>query len=115
MQIRLKEIMQEKGIPSIALASMVGLSKNTISNLINNKTKPSLDTLNEIAEKIGVPVWQLFASPDDVAGSGDFVAFIKDGKNIYHADSWQELEKIVEELKQNPIIHKNIRGKEYFK
>lgn len=66
MQIRLKEIMQEKGITSIALASMVGLSKNTISNLINNKTKPSLDTLNEIAEKIGVPIWQLFASPEEV-------------------------------------------------
>lgn len=66
MQIRLKEIMQEKGLTSVALASMVGLSKNTISNLINNKTKPSLDTLNEIAEKIDVPLWQLFASPEEV-------------------------------------------------
>lgn len=39
--------------------------------------------------------WQLFASPEEVAGGGSFVAFIKDGRDIYHADSWQELEKII--------------------
>lgn len=39
--------------------------------------------------------WKLFASPEEVAGSGDFVAFIKDGREIYHVDSWQEMEKLV--------------------
>lgn len=101
MKIRLKEIMQEKGITSVALASMVGLSKNTISNLINDKTKPSLDTINDIATALDIPMWQLFASPEDVAGSGNFVAFIKDGKNIYHADSIEELENIVLKLKMD--------------
>lgn len=120
MQIRLKEIMQERGITSIALASMVGLSKNTISNLINNKTMPSLDTLNEIAEKINVPIWQLFTSPEDVAGSRDFVAFIKDGNNIYHANNIEELEDVITGIKgvreeRKFIQHKNIRGREYYK
>lgn len=39
--------------------------------------------------------WQLFASPEEVAGNGEFVAFIKDGREIYYADSWQEIEKLV--------------------
>nr|DAY23460.1 MAG TPA: helix-turn-helix domain protein [Caudoviricetes sp.] len=101
MQIRLKEIMQERGITSVALASMVGLSKNTISNLINNKTMPSIDTLNEIAEKINVPLWQLFVSPEEVAGGGEFVAFVKDGNETYQANNLSELEKIVQEIKEN--------------
>lgn len=44
----------------------------------------------------------------------------EDGNEVYHAGSWQELEKIVNEIKgeeseRKPIEHKNIRGKEYFK
>lgn len=26
---------------------------------------------------------------------GDFVAFVKNGREIYHVNSWQELEKLV--------------------
>ena len=64
--------------------------------------------------------WQLFVSPEEVAGGGSFVAFIKDGSKIYHTNNLSELEKIVDELKgaepeRKPIEHKNIRGKEYFK
>ena len=92
--------MQEKGLTSVALASMVGLSKNTISNLINNKTKPSLDTLNEIADKIDVPMWQLFASPADVSGSRDFVAIVRYNGELKEVTSVGELEKIVLELKK---------------
>lgn len=100
MQIRLKEIMQEKGITSAALASMVGLSKNTISNLINDKTKPSLGTINEIAEKIGVPMWQLFASPEEVAGRNDFLAIIKYNGELKEVSSVEELENIINEIKK---------------
>ena len=95
MQIRLKEIMQERGITSVALASMVGLSKNTISNLINNKTMPSIDTLNEIAEKINVPLWQLFAEPK----RQDFSAIIDYKGELRKVTSIEELEKVVQELK----------------
>ena len=112
MQIRLKEIMQERGITSIALASMVGLSKNTISNLINIKTMPSLDTLNEIAEKINVPLWQLFTEPQKY----DFSAIIDYKGELKKVTSVEELERVLSEIKgeRPPILHKNIRGKEYF-
>ena len=111
--MRIRDIIEQQGITTKEVADKIGISVSALNQNISGN--PSVKVLEKIATALDVPMWQLFASPDDVAGSGDFVAFIKDGKNIYHADSWQELEKIVEELKQNPIIHKNIRGKEYFK
>lgn len=62
MQLRLKELMQEKGVTSVALAEMIDVSKVTVSNLINNKTMPSLSTLETIAQALGVEVWELFVS-----------------------------------------------------
>lgn len=68
MKVRIKEIMQQKGITSVALSEMMGISKATVSNLINNKTMPSIDTLGKIAEVLDVPNWQLFASEEEVFG-----------------------------------------------
>lgn len=38
MQVRIKDIMIEKGVSSVSLADMIGVSKVTVSNLINSKT-----------------------------------------------------------------------------
>lgn len=66
---RIKEIMQEKGVSSVLLAEKIGVSKVTVSNLINNKTMPSLKTMEDIANALEVPMWQLFASPEEVGGN----------------------------------------------
>lgn len=68
MQVRIKDIMIEKGVSSVSLADMIGVSKVTVSNLINNKTMPSVDTLEKIATALDVPMWQLFASKEEVQG-----------------------------------------------
>lgn len=114
---RIEEVIKEHGYTITSLAEKIGTSKQ---NLFAKLKSPSYPTLIEIATALNVPMWQLFVSPEEVAGSGEFVAFIKDGREIYHANSWQELEKIVNEIKgeeseRKPIEHKNIRGKEYFK
>lgn len=69
MKARIKEIMQEKGVSSVLLAEKIGVSKVTVSNLINNKTMPSLKTMEDIANALEVPMWQLFASPEEVGGN----------------------------------------------
>ena len=71
MQVRIKDIMIEKGVSSVSLADMIGVSKVTVSNLINSKTMPSVETLEKIATALNVPMWQLFASPDEVKGEED--------------------------------------------
>lgn len=62
--------MQEKGISSVVLAGENRRSKVTVSNLINDKTMPSLKTMEDVANALDVPMWQLFASPDEVGGNG---------------------------------------------
>ncbi len=69
MKTRIKEIMQEKGISSVGLAEKIGVSKVTVSNLINDKTMPSLKTIEDVANALDVPMWQFFASPDEVGGN----------------------------------------------
>lgn len=66
MTIRIKERMQEKGITSVVLSEKIGVSKVSISYIINGKQKPSFDTLEKIAEALEVPMWQLFVDPDKI-------------------------------------------------
>lgn len=58
---------------------------------------PSLDTLNEIAEKINVPLWQLFTEPQKY----EFSAIIDYKGELKKVTSIEELEKIVQEIKEN--------------
>ena len=95
--MRIKEILKEKGITLSQLADTMGVSRQALSRQVAGKLL--VEKAEEIANALDVPIWQLFASSEEVAGSGDFVAFIKDGREIYHADSWQELEKLVSNKK----------------
>lgn len=67
--LNIKEHLKASGKTAKELAEAVGISRVTASNIINNKTAPSLETLQRMAEALGVPLWQLFASPEDVAAS----------------------------------------------
>lgn len=92
--IRIKEICKEKGITLEDLAKRLGILRTSLSQALSRNSF-STDKLSDIANALNVPMWQLFVSPEEVAGGGEFVAFIKDGREIYHANSWQELEKII--------------------
>lgn len=91
--MRIKEILKEKGITLSQLADTMGVSRQALSRQVAGKLL--VEKAEEIANALNVPMWQLFASSEEVAGSGEFIAFIKDGVNIYHANSWQELEKLI--------------------
>lgn len=82
MQVRIKEIMVEKGVSSVSLADTIGVSKVTVSNLINNKTMPSVETLEKIASALDVPMWQLFASPEEVKDDANTITCPHCGKKI---------------------------------
>lgn len=42
---------------------MIGVSTTSLSRIITNEQKPSLDTLEKIAIALDVPVSELFAAP----------------------------------------------------
>ena len=95
--MRIRDIIEQKGITTKEVADKLGISVSALNQSISGN--PSVRVLENIATALDVPMWQLFASPEEIAGTGDFVAFIKDGMEIYHADSWQELEKLVSNRK----------------
>lgn len=55
----LKEILDQKGIKQAWLADKLRVSKVTVNNWCTNRSQPSLETLNLIAELIGVQVSEL--------------------------------------------------------
>ncbi len=65
---RIKEVMIEKGIKSKDLAERLGKTKQYISNVTNGSANVSMQMLSDIATALGVPVWQLIASREEVFG-----------------------------------------------
>lgn len=97
--MRIKEILKEKGMTLQELADKMDVSRQALSRQVAGKLL--VEKAEEIACMLDVPMWQLFVSPEEVAGSGSFVAFVKSGIKTYHANSLSELEKIVQEIKEN--------------
>ncbi len=61
---RIKEVIKEKGFTITSLADRLGIARESLSRMI---VSPSYPTLEKIATALGVPMWQLFASPKEVA------------------------------------------------
>lgn len=96
--MRIRDIIEQKGITTKEVADKLGISVSALNQSISGN--PSVRVLENIATALDVPMWQLFASPEEIAGSGDFVALIKDGKNLYSAGNWQELKELIEKNKK---------------
>lgn len=60
MELRIKSILKEKGMTNIAIADKVGITRPNMSNIVNGKTKPSLETLDKIADALNVHISELF-------------------------------------------------------
>jgi len=66
MNLRIKEILQQKGKKAVWLSKGIGVTDVNTRNIINGVVTPKLETLVKIAEALNVPLWQLFASPEEV-------------------------------------------------
>ena len=66
MKLRIKEIMEAKGVTSVSIAEKVGIHKVSVSNIINGKINPSTETLDKFAEALGVEAWELLVSKEEI-------------------------------------------------
>ncbi len=66
---RIKEILKEKGITQQELADKLGVTRISIVKTLAGN--PSQETLERIANALNVPMWQLFASPNEVKQTGN--------------------------------------------
>lgn len=69
--LRIKELCKKQGMTLQGLASVAGLSQNSISGLATGKQKPSFDTLEKLASALNVEVGELFTPKND------FIAFVR--------------------------------------
>lgn len=61
---RIKEILKEKEMTVNQLADMLDISRQALSKQIQGKML--VETAQRIADALNVPMWQLFASPNDI-------------------------------------------------
>ena len=66
MELRLKEILAQKGITLKDFANSSGISQSNLSNYLNGNISPTLDTLKKIATNLNVDLVELFKEKDDV-------------------------------------------------
>lgn len=66
MDLRLKEILAQRGVTLKDFAQMSGISQSNLSNYLNGNISPTLDTLKKIASFLNIDVVELFREKDDV-------------------------------------------------
>ncbi|UWF79521.1 MAG: helix-turn-helix domain protein [Bacteriophage sp.] len=66
---RIKEVLKEQGITINELADKMGISRVTLSTQINGTA--NIVSYEKIATALNVPMWQLFASPEEVQPKKD--------------------------------------------
>lgn len=64
MELRVKEITKSKGLTMQQLSEKLGVTRDTLTRNVNGN--PTIETLSKIATALEVPIWQLFASPEEV-------------------------------------------------
>lgn len=81
--MRIKELLKEKGLTQQELADKVGVSYQSMKQTLNAPSVTT-STLEKIATALDVPMWQLFASPEEVQPKKDGLSLTCPhcGKNI---------------------------------
>ncbi|MBG6129523.1 transcriptional regulator with XRE-family HTH domain [Aquimarina sp. EL_43] len=59
---RIKEVLEDKGIKQTWLSEKLGKSYNMVNSYVQNRTQPSLEVLNQVAEILDVDVKELIVS-----------------------------------------------------
>lgn len=72
VELRIKEIMKERKMTGKSLAEIMGKRPQYISNIINGGKGVSINSLEEIARYLNVPISSLFADYTDNGASGQF-------------------------------------------
>ena len=102
MALRIKEIMESKGLTNTTLSELMGVSKQAVGQMVKAESLTTA-TLEKIANALKVPMWYLIASPEmvaaDVSKDNDFAAFVRCKGIHWTADNIEEFEKIVEEVR----------------
>jgi transcriptional regulator with XRE-family HTH domain len=97
--IALKELRGKRGLSIRALAEKSGLAVNTLSLIENEKTSPSVATLQQLAVALEVPITSFFEN----GAPKNRVAYIKAGQRVGAAFAHGTLEDLGSNLTERTI------------
>lgn len=111
MDLRLKEVLDEKNMSLVALSEKTGIEKGNLSSIANNKKNPTMETLSKIAKALEISLAELFESPKKEEING-FVEYNGGVYKINSIDKFQEFTTMVENEKYEEIgrIANNANG-----
>ena len=72
MNTRIKEILQEQKMTVSVLADTIGITRANMSNIVNGKTSPKMETLKKIADALKVKLSDLFEKKES-----DIIGFLR--------------------------------------
>lgn len=97
MKTRIEDILKERDLTKSYLAEKLGFARQNFNAMFKN---PTLQRLEDAANILGVSVVQLLGEETEEAKTNsDFAAFIRFKGIHYTADSLEEFNTIVEEIK----------------
>lgn len=68
MKHRIKELIKEKGYTQQGFADRLGITRSTLLEQIGER--PSGTTLERIADALGVEMWELFVTREEIIAQG---------------------------------------------
>lgn len=77
---RIKDILKDKGMTVQELSDKMNVSKQALSKQIQGKML--IETAQRIADTLEVPIWQIFASPEDIKSDSNTLVCPHCGKPI---------------------------------
>ena len=66
-ELRIKDLCKKNGITQAVLAERLGIQPVSFSQAVS-RNKFNMDRLSDIADALGVEIWQLFASAEESRG-----------------------------------------------
>lgn len=97
MQYENKRNIKRKGLTLSQLTDTMDVSRQALSRQVAGKLL--VEKAEEIATALNVPIWQLFVSPNEVAGGGDeLTASIRYQGKFFNTTSKEELKQYVNDL-----------------
>lgn len=95
MNLRIKEILGKNKITITSFAKKIGITQANMSNIVNGKSKPSLETLEKIAKALNVETWELFTSSTN---TNELTALIDYKGVLYRFDNVEALKEFTKGL-----------------
>lgn len=91
MDLRVKYLIKQKGMTMQQFAEILGVTRDTLTRNINGN--PTLETLERIANALGVDVSELFVrnTPDSEVNG-----YVKVKGTLYEVHSFEDLRKLLE-------------------